>query len=437
MTRAALQYPERLRSVRERLVATNINDTALSYCIEGLARIEQVLRRPLRVVILGENNSGKTSVTDLLIGQGLLPTSVLSNTRVPVLIGYADAPAIFGVDQDGTQIRIDGDNDDSLTDLSYRALQLSLPIEQLRSYQILDTPPFSAPAAFVDEADIVIWCTVATRAWTESERAAWSALPQRCSRNPLLVATHKDGLDTEDDMLRVAERLRSVTKGQFREVILVDAEGVDGGSGTAAVDAVASGADALRDGVARLAAEIMDRRTQKAEKIVRRLARLTFHHFASDEVRPESVELLLRWEAHARHLLELLQEGRKSVPETIEALLVAYAIYAEKLKPGVVRGDDTVPGTGSRMLTAPIRWPQQASVAARLVRTLASDLTGLLRMLSGHSTFADPAVCAEYRAVRAIVLTLADLDGAFDALGRMLGSSMVSSSEQRSSAGPA
>jgi len=33
--------------------------------------------------------------------------------------------------------------------------------------------------------------------------------------------------------------------------------------------------------------------------------------------------------------------------------------------------------------------------------------------------------------VRAIVLTLADLDGAFDALGRMLGSSMVSS-EQRS-----
>ena len=53
MSRAVQQYPERLRAVRERLTATNINDPALSYCIAGLARVEEVLRRPLRVVVLG------------------------------------------------------------------------------------------------------------------------------------------------------------------------------------------------------------------------------------------------------------------------------------------------------------------------------------------------------------------------------------------------
>lgn len=425
MSMVSVEFAERLRGARERLVATNINDPALAVCIAGLGRLEGVLRKPLRVVILGENNSGKTSVADLLIGQGLLPTSVVSNTHVPVLISHAETAAVYGVNYDGMRIRIDGGNDDDdLTDLPYRALQVSLPIEWLRGYQVLDTPPSVSPSAFVDDADIVIWCTVSTRAWTESERAAWMALPGRCSRNALLVATHKDGLDTEDDIAYVTQRLRSVTYGQFRDVVLVDGENASEADRPA--DLGWSGADELRGVVGRLASDIMERRSQKAEKIVRRLARLTFHQFASDEVRPEAIELLMRWETHIQQLLELLRQGRQTVPEAIEALLVSYAYYAEKLRPGVVRGDDTIAGSRSRSLTTPVRWPRQTTAAARLVQTLASDLTGLLRMLSGHSTFTDPAVRAEYHAARAIVLTLADLDGAFDALGRMLGSSLVS-----------
>ncbi len=422
MTSVIDQFPNRLQAARERLIETNINDPALSYCIAGLARVEEVLRRPPRVVILGENNSGKTSVADLLLGQGLLPTSVVSNTHVPVLISYGEKAAVFGVDQDDTRIRIDGMDGDFLTDLSYRALQISLPIDHLRSFQILDTPPSASPTAFVGEADLVVWCTVATRAWTESERAAWFALPQRASRNAILVATHKDGLETEDDMRRVMARLKSLTNGQFRDVILVDAENV-GERGEAETEE-ASGAAALRDGVSRVAADVVERRAQKAEKIVRRLARLTFHHFASGEVRPECVMLLARWDTFVRHQLEQLQEERQTTPQAIEALLTAYAAYAEKLRPGVVTGDSVSPSNGGAVM-APMRWPRQTNAAARMVQTLASDLTGLLRMLSGHSTFTDPAVVAEYHAARAIVLTLADLDGAFDALGRMLGSPLV------------
>jgi len=433
MNSAILQYPERLKAARERLIGTSINDPALNYCIAGLARVEEVLRRPLRVVVLGENNSGKTSVTDLIIGQGLLPTGVVSNTHVPVLVGYGEQPAIYGVDYDETRIRIDSDDgDDPLTDLAYRAVQVMLPLPALKSYQILDTPPSASPSAFVGDADIVIWCTVSTRAWTESERAAWAALPKRCSRNALLVGTHKDGLDTEEDVAHVKERLRNLTSGLFRDVILVDAEGVQGGDAVADDDPW-NGARELRDGLQRVAESVVERRTRKAEKIVRRLARLTFHHFGSDEVRPDSVDLLLRWQTHAKHLLELLQQGRQTVPESIETLLVTYAYYAEKLRPGVVRAEDTVSGASARALTAPIRWPQQTTAAARLVQTLASDLTGLLRMLAGQSTYADPAVRAEYQTARAIVLALADLDGAFDALGRMLGSSLVSEPVARAS----
>ncbi len=424
MSRASELFLKRMAAARERLIATRISDPALAYCVTGISRVEEALRRPLRVVILGEYNSGKTSVTDLLIGNGLLPTSVVSNTHVPVLITHAPTPAIFGIDPRGNRIRVDGDDDDPLTDLTFQALQIALPLERLRRFQILDTPSGVNPAAFVGDADIVLWCTVSTRAWTESERATWLGLPKRFGRNSLLVATHKDGLQTDDEVERVSNRLRGLTSGLFRDVVLVSAENIDDQSAGFGQD---SGAEALRNAIDRIASDIADRRTQKAEKIVRRLARLAFHHFARDEVRPETVELLRRWEAHANALVEQLAEGKKTAPQTIEDLLVAYAEHAERLRPGVVTGD-SVPAVRSRALTVPMRWPNQNLPATRLVRMLVSDLTGLLRMLSGNSIFMDPTVKAEYQTARSILLMLADLDSAFDALGKMLGTPLVSQS---------
>jgi hypothetical protein len=424
MSKASEQFLALLGAARERLVDTRLTDTALTYCIAGIARLEEALRRPLRVVILGEYNSGKTSVADLLIGSGLLPTSVVSNTNMPVLMTYAETAAIHGITQTGTRIRVDGDESDPLTDLSFRALQVALPLERLRSYQILDTPPSAAPAAFVDDADIVIWCTVATRAWTESERALWSTLPARCCRNALLVATHKDSLQSAEDIENVTKRLQSLTKGFFRDVILVAAESAPEGSsdGADTEDEIESGAKALRDSVEGLAFDIADRRTQKAEKIVRRLARLTFHHLQSNQIRAEAAPVLADWESRSNVILEQLAIGIRTPQMAIEDLLHAYAFYAEKLRPGVITGD-SVPAasSSSRALTQPVRWPSHNSAAQRLVTMLASDLTALLRMLAGNAASLDPRY-NDYQVARRIVLALADLDSAFAALARMLGS---------------
>jgi hypothetical protein len=55
-----------------------------------------------------------------------------------------------------------------------------------------------------------------------------------------------------------------------------------------------------------------------------------------------------------------------------------------------------------------------------MIKMLIADLTALLRMQSGVSTYTDPGLVADYKRARSIVVSLADLDGAFDALGRML-----------------
>ncbi|AHB50139.1 hypothetical protein W911_09065 [Hyphomicrobium nitrativorans NL23] len=412
MGNAPAQLIRRLQDARTRLAATKIEDPALAICVAGMARLEEVLARPLRVVILGEYNSGKTSVADLLIGNGLLPTSVVSNTKLPVLITYAKTPALHGVDVRGALVRIDSRGADAPMDASYEALQVALPLERLQGFQILDTPSMVKPDTFVRDADIVIWCTVATRAWTESERATWSALPKRCRRNAMLVVTHKNALNGEEEARHVTERLREVTQGLFRDVLLIDAAGEAG-----AASPMDGGGDDLSARLRRCGEGIGERRAQKAEKIVRRLARLAFHDFARRDVRSDAAPLLASWESGAARLLDDLRQRRKPVPEVIEDLLAGFGVFAEQLRPGVVTGG-AVSGTSetSRAVAAPLRWPQRHAAAVGLIAMLVSDLTGILRMLAAPSSGHD-----ERRVARAILLGLADLDGAFDALGRLMG----------------
>jgi hypothetical protein len=420
MSAASDRYREHLRDAGARLIDSRIGDPAVTGCVAGLHRIEKMLGRPLRIVVLGEYNSGKTSVTDLLIGTGLLPISVVSNTGVPVLVSHAAEPALHGIDTNGARVRIDGDDDDPLTDIAYGAIHVALPLPWLRQHQILDTPATAAPAAYVAEADIVLWCTVATRAWTESERSAWKSLPARCYENAILVATHKDSIYTDEECSQVMRRLESLTRGAFREVVLVSAAQTP--EAAAAIDEgddAAGDAVVLRRAVAASANRIMNRRLCKARRIVSRIARLAFHEFGREKVQPEAAALIARWEGYARAVLEDLKSGRKPAPATIEALLHGYAACAERLRSGVVTGKGhALPEP--RASTVPLRWPDHAARSVRQARDLAADLTALLRLLAGSSPFEDPAVRRQYQSVRATLLALADLDGTFDALAQML-----------------
>ena len=68
MNGAAVKLLARIENARSQLVAAKLPDKAVRYCIAGLERMERVLARAPRVAILGEVNSGKTSVADLLLG---------------------------------------------------------------------------------------------------------------------------------------------------------------------------------------------------------------------------------------------------------------------------------------------------------------------------------------------------------------------------------
>jgi hypothetical protein len=206
----------------------------------------------------------------------------------------------------------------------------------------------------------------------------------------------------------------------FRDVLLVSAADAAQHRKTGDAYAPAGGAEALIAHVEALADEITERRAHKAEKIVRRLARLTFHHLAAAELKTEAANQVKDWEARSAAHLKDLGQGSKTLASVIESLLREFSEAVEQARPGSVKRQ-----TPSRALVASsdggsAAWPLRAAAGQRFARLLAADLTALLRIELAHWGLRDPAKDVDYRMARTALLSLANLGGAFDALGQIL-----------------
>jgi hypothetical protein len=418
MTSSAREFLTTLRDAREQLESLRHYDRALAACAAGLARMEGVLARPPRVVILGEVNSGKTSVADLLLGVGLLPSSVVANTRLPVLIRYAKATALYAVGSDARWLLTDEDLDRLPAGRDMKALEIGLPSERLTEFEILDTPALSGSAGVSVEGDIRIWCTVATRAWTESERAFWSALPPRSWRNALLVATHKDALEEASDAAKIEWRLRAAAGEMFRDIILVSATDAAQSRRTNGRPSDAS-AITLLGQVRVWAAEIRERRARKAERIVRRLARLTFHQLARSPLKSAEAKLLREWETDRAQVLDGMGRPSGHPSHVMRELLRRFAQSMDLARPGSIERRNGWPIAAD---AGPGRLLRQPKLTWRKVRLIAADLTSLLRFELARSGLRDPTLFGDYVAARKVLLPLARLDAEFDGLESVLAS---------------
>ena len=418
MSSGALELLTALRGAREQLEGLRRYDQALAVCAAGLARMQAVLERPPRVVILGEVNSGKTSVADLLLGVGLLPSSVVANTRLPVLIRYAKETSLYAVAGD-TRWLVTGESlDGRSAGPEVTALEIALPSERLQEFEILDTPALSDWNGANTDGDIRIWCTVATRAWTESERVYWSGLPRRNWRNALLVATHKDALEEAGDAAKIEWRLRAAAGEMFRDIILVSATDAGKSRRTNGRPSDAS-AITLLGQVRVWAGEIRERRARKVEKIVRRLARLTFHRLARGTLRLTEARILREWEADCSSLIKGMGSTPGDLSSVTRELLRRFARAMEVARAGSIERQMLWPAEAT---SAEGGAPQHGAPARRFAKLIAADLTTLLRIELARGGLRDPTLFADYEAARAILLPLARLDLEFDAVESLLAS---------------
>ena len=183
-----------------------------------------------RIVVVGEFNSGKTTLVNALVGAPVLTPSVITRTVHPTIVAFAAKPSLSAETADRRRTPVAGDRlDDGASD-NVRRLHVGVPLECLKQFSIVDTPGLGLADGENDRrslqacryADTVIWCTPAMQAWKASEERAWLALSERVRARGFLAVTFADEIASPSDVDRLMERLRAEAGPYFRKVVMAD-----------------------------------------------------------------------------------------------------------------------------------------------------------------------------------------------------------------------
>lgn len=236
----------------------------------ALSRIGKALSRPLRVGVLGDEKSGKSSLINYFMGEQVLPSGAFSGVKTQAVIRYAEEPAMYMINPDGKRSRLTSKalarmavpgtkSPSKIANIIYNAadpkqqcsqassitanlmsafgvkspaeaaklIEIGLPHNLLRFVEIIETREFpdepadSVLARAMKPIDLAIWCTLATQAWKESERSEWRRIPAGRRQLALMVVTYKDAVRARDER-KVLARLRHDTAGfAFNDIVLV------------------------------------------------------------------------------------------------------------------------------------------------------------------------------------------------------------------------
>ena len=224
---------------------------ARDYALHLLNRLSQ----PVRVSILGTPRSGKSELVNMFVGRRLIPMDAALPTTEFV---WAAEEAMTVTGADGSVNRFDKIDLEALSDGSAAFLKLELPVDILKRINLLEVVTNGAHEEIesaidwaVRRTDIALWCS---QAFSPSEQAVWSRVPDSLKDHAFLVLTKADVLSAEKVLsTRVAE-LESIVAEEFHSLFAVATlQAVEAKSGADVDEAMfhASGGGALTSEILR------------------------------------------------------------------------------------------------------------------------------------------------------------------------------------------
>ncbi|MEJ2084750.1 MAG: dynamin family protein [Acidobacteriota bacterium] len=158
--------------------------------LNTLERSIEQLEHLFLVVVVGEFNSGKSSLINALVGQAILPDGVTPTTRRIHRLQYGQSPS-HEIGAGGIEL-------------------IGAPIDVLKELSIVDTPGTNAlereheaiTTEFVPQADLILFVTSADRPYTESERQFMEGI-RSWGKKLIIVINKIDILSSPAEVLEV------------------------------------------------------------------------------------------------------------------------------------------------------------------------------------------------------------------------------------------
>jgi GTPase Era involved in 16S rRNA processing len=181
----------------------------------------------MRIVVIGEFNSGKTALVNALAGAPVLPASFTTHTAYPTVLRFARRPSLAAEIAERRRVPIEWDEIDRAPEPHIRRLHVGMPLDRLKALRVIDTPGLDLSddvlkgrtVAACRRADIVIWCTPAMQAWKASEQHSWLSMPRSVRKRGVLAVTFMDMLRSQAEAARLMARLHADAGDLFRRIL--------------------------------------------------------------------------------------------------------------------------------------------------------------------------------------------------------------------------
>jgi hypothetical protein len=258
-----------LGSIRDALISPKsaLGGQAARSGVRVVSRLHDAVARPIRIAVMGEENSGKSLLINYLLKHQVLPSGAFAGDNTQLLIRFAPQASVHAVSADGSRNRLTSKGFGRLVKPEMRPpnpnagviydatrpqrasqasliaaglsggpkaqqaptklIEVGLPLGFLRRVEIIEVrsfpmgPASAASNRAFSQVDLAIWCTLATQAWKETEVAAWKRIPPGRRKLALMLVTYKDAIRRTSDEAKITARLRQATFGLFDDVVIV------------------------------------------------------------------------------------------------------------------------------------------------------------------------------------------------------------------------
>ncbi|RDU67713.1 GTP-binding protein [Helicobacter didelphidarum] len=199
-----------------------------------LKELQEDVYKPMKVAVIGQFSSGKSTFLNALLGQEILPSGITPVTAKVCEIVYGEEISLEVLYKNGKIVAkpIGFLNDaDEMENAKITSYKLFAPLQLLKEVVFLDTPGFNSQNqsdtdttnAILEHVDGIIWLTLIDNVGKNSEKEILQTYIKRYASKSLCVLNQKDRLKSQNEINTSLDYAKKAFNGFFEDTIAISA----------------------------------------------------------------------------------------------------------------------------------------------------------------------------------------------------------------------